>query len=93
VPGLSQQGHRTGLKGSGGPPQGTLGTRPVAPTPSSGRRGMRLMSPSLIDDTETREDRSTMRWAVGFALMMALVFALTAGVHFGAAYIDQMLAR
>lgn len=33
--------------------------------PSSGRRGVRLMSPSLIDDTETREDRSTMRWAVG----------------------------
>lgn len=51
------------------------------------------MSPSLIEDTETREDRSTMRWAVGFALMMALVFALTAGVHFGAADIDQMLAR
>jgi hypothetical protein len=34
-----------------------------------------------------------MRWAVGFALLMALVFALTAGVHLGAALIDQMLAR
>jgi hypothetical protein len=34
-----------------------------------------------------------MRWAVGFALLMALVFALTAGVYLGAAYIDQMLAR
>jgi hypothetical protein len=34
-----------------------------------------------------------MRWAVGFALLMALVFALTAGVRLGAAFIDQMLAR
>jgi hypothetical protein len=34
-----------------------------------------------------------MRWAVGFALLVALVFALTAGVHLGAAFIDQMLAR
>ncbi len=34
-----------------------------------------------------------MRWAVGFALLMALVFALTAGVHLGAAYVDQLLAR
>jgi hypothetical protein len=34
-----------------------------------------------------------MRWAVGFALLMALAFALTAGVHLGAAYIDQMLTR
>jgi hypothetical protein len=34
-----------------------------------------------------------MRWAVGFALLTALVFALAAGVHLGAAYIDQMLTR
>jgi hypothetical protein len=34
-----------------------------------------------------------MRSAVGFALVMALVFALTAGVHLGAAYIDQVIAR
>jgi hypothetical protein len=34
-----------------------------------------------------------MRWAAGFALLMALVFALTVGYHLGAAYIDQLLAR
>jgi hypothetical protein len=34
-----------------------------------------------------------MRWAVGFALLMALVFALTARVHLGVASIDQMLTR
>jgi hypothetical protein len=34
-----------------------------------------------------------MRWAVGFALLMVLVVALTAGVHLGAAYIEQMLTR
>jgi hypothetical protein len=34
-----------------------------------------------------------MRWAVEFALLMALVSALTAGVHLGAAFIDQTLAR
>jgi len=34
-----------------------------------------------------------MRWAAGFALLMALVSALIAGVHLGAAYIDQMLTR
>jgi hypothetical protein len=34
-----------------------------------------------------------MRSAVGFALLIALVFPLTAAVHLGAAYIDQMLAR
>jgi hypothetical protein len=34
-----------------------------------------------------------MRWAVGFALLMALVFALTFGYHLGAAYIDQLLVR
>jgi hypothetical protein len=35
----------------------------------------------------------TMRWAVGFALLMALVFALTFGYQLGAAYIDQVIAR
>ncbi len=35
----------------------------------------------------------TMRWAVGFALLMALAFALTFGYHLGAAYIDQVVAR
>jgi len=34
-----------------------------------------------------------MRWAVGFALLMVLVVALTAGVRLGAAYIEQMLTR
>jgi hypothetical protein len=34
-----------------------------------------------------------MRWAVGFALLMALVFALTFGYQLGAAYIDQVIAR
>ncbi len=34
-----------------------------------------------------------MRWAVGFALLMALVFALIYGYHLGAAYIDQVVAR
>ena len=34
-----------------------------------------------------------MRPAVGLALLMALVFALTAGVDVGAALIDQTLTR
>lgn len=35
----------------------------------------------------------TMRWAVGFALLMALVFALTFGYRLGATFIDQLVAR
>jgi len=46
----------------------------------------------LIDDTETR-GLITLRWAVGFALLMALAFALTFGYHLGAAYIHQVVAR
>lgn len=34
-----------------------------------------------------------MRWAVGFALLMALVLALTYGLHLGEAYIDQVITR
>jgi hypothetical protein len=34
-----------------------------------------------------------MRWAVGFALLMALVYALTVGYHFGTGFVDQLLAR
>jgi len=34
-----------------------------------------------------------MRWAVGFALLMMLVFALILGYHLGTAFIDQLLAR
>jgi hypothetical protein len=33
-----------------------------------------------------------MPWAVGFALLMAVVFALTAGTDRGAAYIDRVVA-
>ncbi|MDQ2792349.1 MAG: hypothetical protein M3Y73_22595 [Actinomycetota bacterium] len=35
----------------------------------------------------------TMRWAVGFALFMALVFALTFGYRLGATFVDQLVAR
>jgi hypothetical protein len=34
-----------------------------------------------------------MRWALGFALLIAAIFAFTAGIHLGTAYIDQLLAR
>ncbi len=34
-----------------------------------------------------------MRWAVGFALLMALIFALGLGYDLGVAYIDQVVAR
>jgi hypothetical protein len=34
-----------------------------------------------------------MRWAVGFTLLMAAVFALSLGYHLGVAYIDQVIAR
>ncbi len=34
-----------------------------------------------------------MRWAAGFALLMALVFALTFGYRLGATFIDQLVAR
>ena len=30
-----------------------------------------------------------MRWAVGFALLMAAIFALSLGYHLGVAYIDH----
>jgi hypothetical protein len=32
-----------------------------------------------------------MRWAAGFALLMALIFALSFGYHLGAAYIDHVV--
>lgn len=35
----------------------------------------------------------TMRWAVGFALLMALLFALTVGYHLGTEYARDLLAR
>ncbi len=34
-----------------------------------------------------------MRWAVGFALLLAAIFALSLGYHLGVAYIDQVVAR
>jgi hypothetical protein len=34
-----------------------------------------------------------MRWAVGFALLMALMFALTVGYHLGAQYVEDLLVR
>ncbi len=34
-----------------------------------------------------------MRWAVGFALLMAAIFALSLGYHLGVTYIDQVVAR
>jgi hypothetical protein len=34
-----------------------------------------------------------MRWAVGFALLMAAIFALSLGYHLGVAYIDQVITR
>ena len=34
-----------------------------------------------------------MRWAVGFALLMTLVFALTFGYHLGATFVDQLVAQ
>jgi hypothetical protein len=34
-----------------------------------------------------------MRWAVGFALLMALLFALTLGYNLGAQYVHDLLAR
>ncbi|MCA1697345.1 MAG: hypothetical protein LC749_22970 [Actinobacteria bacterium] len=51
------------------------------------------MLPSLIGDTEARGGVITVRWAVGFALLMAVVFALSLGYHLGAAYIDHVVAR
>ena len=34
-----------------------------------------------------------MRWAVGFALLMAAIFALSLGYHLGMAYIDEVITR
>lgn len=34
-----------------------------------------------------------MRWAVGFAVVMALVFALTIGYNLGAQYVQNLMAR
>jgi hypothetical protein len=34
-----------------------------------------------------------MRWAVGLALLMALVFALTVGYHLGVEYARDLLER
>lgn len=34
-----------------------------------------------------------MRWAVGFALLMALVFALMVGYNLGAEYARDLFAR
>lgn len=34
-----------------------------------------------------------MRWSVGFALLMAVVFALAVGYHLGTAYVTDLLAR
>jgi hypothetical protein len=33
----------------------------------------------------------TMRWAVGFALLMVMVFALTVGYHLGVEYVKNLL--
>ena len=34
-----------------------------------------------------------MCWALGFALLMAAVFALTAGYHLGTTYINYLIPR
>ena len=34
-----------------------------------------------------------MRWTVGFALLITLVFALTVGYQLGAGYVNQLLTR
>jgi hypothetical protein len=34
-----------------------------------------------------------MRWAVGFALLMALLFAFTVAYNFGVMYVNDLLAR
>ena len=44
-------------------------------------------------DTETWRGVIMARWAVGFALLMAVVLALSYGYHLGAAYIDHVVAR
>lgn len=46
-------------------------------------------------DPKTREDSIviTLRWAVGFALVMVLVFAISLGYHFGVAYIDHVVEQ
>ncbi|HET9254796.1 MAG TPA: hypothetical protein VFO16_06290 [Pseudonocardiaceae bacterium] len=35
----------------------------------------------------------TMRWAMGFTLLMALVFALTLGYHLGVEYVNSLLTH
>jgi len=35
----------------------------------------------------------TMRWGVGFALLMALVLALSVGYQLGAQYVHDLMAR
>ena len=51
------------------------------------------MLPSLIAIRKTWRGVIMARWAVGFALLMAVVLALSYGYHLGAAYIDHVVAR
>ncbi|MDT7595927.1 MAG: hypothetical protein QOJ06_1473 [Pseudonocardiales bacterium] len=93
VPGLSQQGHRTGLKDrwptAGNPRDTSCRAYTAQQRPTWGAANVAVL------DRRHGNPRGLIRdvVGVGFALLMALVFAPTAGVHVGAAYIDQMLAR
>lgn len=42
---------------------------------------------------DKRRGLITMRWAVGLALLMVMVFALTVGYHLGMEYARDLLGR
>ena len=88
----------------GGSRSGLAPVRPVTtgrsimadPRDTNERLGVRLLDwldVAILVPPRKSRGLITMRWAVGFALLMALVFALTYGYQLGGAYIDQVIAR